>query len=495
MFPINFLWGGATAAHQFEGAYNEDGKGLISADCITSGDGIHNIQRKVTYRLADGTTGAVPIFPAQELPEGAELTILPNYHYPTHKATDHYHHYKEDIALMAEMGFKCYRLSIDWARIYPNGEDECPNEKGLEFYDNLFKECYKYHIEPVVTLFHFETPLTLANKGGWANRHTVDCFVEYAKTVIERYHKQVHYWLSFNEIGNMEFLPLFAGALTKYDSKTRAQASYHQFVASALVVKYAHQLDKNLKVGMMIAARATYPLTSSPQDALLLMESNREVNFYCDVQCRGYYPNWKLKEYERNNIHLDTQKGDNLILRQGCVDYIGFSYYSSACVSNDPKAQSTSGNMTTSIVNPYLETSEWGWQIDPDGLRLVLNDLYDRYQLPLFIVENGLGAIDHLNEDGSIHDDYRIDYLRKHILAIKQAIELDGIEVIGYTPWGCIDLISAGTGEMRKRYGFVYVDKNDDESGTLKRIKKDSFYWYKKVIETNGEELGGYSND
>lgn len=486
-FPVNFLWGGATAAHQFEGGYDEGGKGLITADCITGGDGIHNIQRKVTYVLPDGATGETQIYPACDLPDGARFTCLKDKFYPTHEASDDYHRYKEDIALMAEMGFKCYRTSINWGRVYPNGDGEV-NEEGLKFYDDLFHECLKYNIQPVITLFHFETPAALANIGGWTNRRTMNAYVNYCKTVINRYKDIVKYWMTFNEIGNMEFLPLFAGGMTKFDAQSRSTASYHQFLGSAKVVQYAHSIDPSLKIGMMIASKAIYPLTSSPKDALLKMEEERSVNFYCDVQCNGYYPPYKLKEYERKNIKLPIKEGDLEALKKGTVDYIGFSYYSSSCVSSDPSQNTTSGNMTTSVINPYLEKSEWGWQIDPDGLRLVLNDLNDRYHLPLFIVENGLGAKDTL-EEGKIHDSYRIDYLKKHIIAMKEAIELDGIDIIGYTPWGCIDLVSAGTGEFRKRYGFVYVDKNDEGTGTLNRIKKDSFTWYKKVIETNGEEL------
>lgn len=486
-FPSNFLWGGATAAHQFEGGYDEGGKGLITADCIVGGDGIHNIQRQVTYTLPDGSAGSVPIFPAQDLPDNAQFACLEGKFYPTHEASDDYHRYKEDIALMAEMGFKCYRTSINWGRIYPNGDGEV-NEEGLKFYDNLFNECLKYNIQPVITLFHFETPVALANQGGWTNRKTMDAYVTYCKTVINRYKDHIKYWMTFNEIGNMEFLPLFAGGMTKFDAASRAIASYHQFLASAKVVEYAHSIDPTLKIGMMIASKAIYPLTSSPQDALLQMDEERSVYFYCDVQCNGKYPAYKLKEYERKNITLPIQDGDLETLEKGTVDYIGFSYYSSSCVSSDPSQNTTSGNMTTSVINPYLEKSEWGWQIDPDGLRLVLNDMTDRYHLPLFIVENGLGALDTV-EEGKVYDTYRIDYLKKHIIAMKQAIELDGIDIIGYTPWGCIDLVSAGTGEFRKRYGFVYVDKNDDGTGTLNRIKKDSFAWYQHVIETNGEEL------
>lgn len=490
-FPENFLWGGASAAHQCEGGYLEDGKGLCTADVITGGDGIHNIQRRITYRMPDGSRGNSPVFPMAEIPEGAVLTCFEDEFYPTHEATDFYHHYQEDIALMAEMGFKCYRLSINWSRIYPHGDDAQPNEKGLQFYDRVFDECLKYGIEPVVTLFHFETPLDLVHRyGGWIDRNCIDAFTGYCRTVFERYQNKVKYWLTFNEINNMNFLPMYAGGLMKIDEQSRAQASYHQFVASAQAVSLAHEINPSLKVGMMIAGQIAYGMTANPQDALLVMESERSMYFYCDVQCRGSYPAWKEKEYERKGICLVKEEGDEKILRKGTVDYIGFSYYSSSCVSSDPNTETTSGNMCTSIINPYLEQTAWGWLIDPDGLRILMNRFTDRYQLPLFIVENGMGALDTMDKQGNIHDTYRIDYLRKHIRAMERAITEDGVNLMGYTAWGSIDLVSAGTGEMRKRYGMVYVDKQDDGTGTYARKKKDSFYWYQKVISSNGEDLG-----
>ncbi len=489
-FPKNFLWGGASAAHQCEGGYREDGKGLCTADVITSGDGIHNIQRRVTYEMPDGSKGSCQVFPMSEIPDGAVLKCFDDEFYPTHEAVDFYHHYKEDIALMAEMGFKCYRMSINWTRIYPNGDDPMPNEKGLEFYDKVFDECLKYGIQPVVTLFHFETPLGLVHKyGGWVHRACINEFEKYCKTVFERYQNKVKYWITFNEINNMNFLPMYAGGLLKIDEQSRAQASYHQFLASAMAVKLAHRIAPDMKVGMMIAGQVAYGMTANPKDALLVMERERDMYFYCDVQCWGVYPAWKEKEYERNGVHLVKEDGDDAILKDGTVDYIAFSYYSSSCVSCDPNTETTSGNMCTSIINPYLEQTEWGWLIDPDGLRILMNRFMDRYQLPLFIVENGMGAMDKPDENGNIHDDYRIDYLRKHIRAMEQAITEDGVLLLGYTVWGSIDLVSAGTGEMRKRYGMVYVDKQDDGTGTYTRRKKDSFYWYQKVILSNGETL------
>nr|WP_315968798.1 family 1 glycosylhydrolase [Candidatus Stoquefichus massiliensis] len=391
--------------------------------------------------------------------------------------------------MMAEMGFKCYRMSINWTRIFPHGDDQEPNEKGLLFYDDVFDECLRYGIEPVVTIFHFEIPLDLTNRyGGWIDRQCVDAYVRYCEVIFKRYQHKVKYWMTFNEINNMEILPLYAGGLLNNDDQSKAIGTYHQFIASALAVQKAHQINPNMKVGMMIAYTAAYALTCHPQDELKLMKDNQIRHFYCDVQCRGHYPDYKSQEYKRNHIKLPILPGDEDILKNGTVDYIGLSYYTSSCVSSDPKQNTTSGNMTTSVVNPYLKQSEWGWQIDAVGLRIALNQLYERYELPLFIVENGLGAIDE-RKDGVILDDYRIDYLREHIIEMKKAIEEDGVHIIGYTPWGCIDLISAGTGEMRKRYGFVYVDKDDAGHGTLNRYKKKSFYWYKNVIVSNGEDL------
>lgn len=488
--PEKFLWGGATAAHQYEGGFNEDGKGLCTADVITGGDGIHGIERRITYLLPDGGKGSREILPMSDLPEGALPQCFDDEFYPSHEATGFYHHYKEDIALMAEMGFKCFRLSINWCRIYPNGDDAFPNEKGLAFYERVFEECHKYGIEPIVTIQHFETPLGLVKKyGGWANRVCVDCYERYCETIFNRYKGKVKYWMTFNEINNMDFMPIYGGGLLKADPQSRAQAAYHQFLASAKAVKSAHGIDPEMKVGMMLAYRPSFPLTANPEDCLMAMLEERICYFYSDVQCLGRYPDYKWKEYERDGVKLPVKDGDMELLREGTVDYIGFSYYASNCVSADPNVEKATGNMTTSVVNPYLEQSEWGWSIDAVGLRISLNELYDRYHLPLFIVENGLGALDKLEEDGKVHDSYRIAYLRKHIAAFKEAVEMDGVDLMGYTPWSAVDLVSAGSGEIRKRYGFVYVDKYDDGTGDLSRYRKDSFYWYKNVIRTNGEDL------
>ncbi|GFP74471.1 family 1 glycosylhydrolase [Clostridium fungisolvens] len=487
-FRKGFLWGGATAANQFEGGYLEDGKGLSTADIMTNGS--HKSARRITYTMPDGTRKSQPVFPFESIPDEAVLECHEGEYYPSHQAIDFYNHYKEDIALFAEMGFNCFRLSINWARIFPNGDDELANEKGLEFYDNVFDELLKHNIEPVVTISHYETPLALTNNyGGWLDRRVIDFYVRYCETIFNRYKNKVKYWMTFNEINIMDHMPTFAGGVIKNDDQSRAQAVYHQFLASAKVVQLGHEINPDFKIGMMTAYGSTYALTCNPEDELKLMKSDQQRHFFSDVQCRGVYPEYKLKEYERLGVKLEKQDGDDELLKNGTVDYIGFSYYSSSVVSSDKNKTVTDGNMSTSVLNPYLKATDWGWQIDPVGLRLALNRLQERYNLPLFIVENGMGAIDKVEEDGSVHDTYRMEYLARHIEAMKEAVEEDGVNLIGYTPWGCIDLVSAGTGEMRKRYGFIYVEKDDNGDGPLTRSRKDSFYWYKKVIGSNGEDL------
>ncbi len=487
-FKKDFLWGGATAANQFEGGYLEDGKGLSTADVMTNGS--HTSARRITYTMPDGTKKSQGVFPFESIPDGAVLECHEGEYYPSHQAIDFYHHYKEDIALFAEMGFNCFRLSINWARIFPNGDDKLPNEKGLEFYGNVFDELLKYNIEPVVTISHYETPLALTNKyGGWLDRRVIDFYVKYCETIFNRFKDKVKYWMTFNEINMMDYVPAFAGGVIRNDEQSKAQAVYHQFLGSAKVVQLGHEINPNFKIGMMTAYGSTYALTCNPEDELKLMKNDQQKHFFSDVQCRGFYPGYKLKEYDRLGVKLEKQEGDDELLRNGTVDYIAFSYYSSSVVTTDETKKVTDGNMSTSVLNPYLKATDWGWQIDPVGLRLALNRLQERYNLPLFIVENGMGAIDKVEEDGSIHDNYRIDYLARHIEEMKKAVEEDGVDLMGFTPWGCIDLVSAGTGEMRKRYGFIYVDKNDDGNGPLTRSRKDSFYWYKKVISTNGEDL------
>jgi len=478
-FPKDFLWGGATAANQFEGGYREGGKGLSTADVMTGGT--HTTPRRITPELEEGI------------------------YYPSHEAIDFYHHYKEDIKLFGEMGFKTFRLSINWSRIFPNGDDATPSEEGLKFYDDVFAELKKYNIEPLVTISHYETPFGLTKKyNGWASREVIDCYVRYCETIFNRYKDVVKYWLTFNEINclTMPFGAFMGGGILlngggelAFDKETddskqiRFQALHHQFIASAKAVKLGHEINKDFKIGCMIAYMTTYPYTCNPEDIFLAQERDNLNNFLCsDVQIRGEYPGFAKRFFRENNIEIQMEENDEQILKEGCVDFYTFSYYMSNCSSNDPELERTSGNILGGVKNPYLKASDWGWQIDPKGLRWTLNNIYNRYQIPLMVVENGLGAVDEIEADGSINDDYRIDYLREHIKEMKEAIN-DGVDLIGYTPWGCIDLVSASTGEMKKRYGFIYVNKDNDGNGDLSRSKKNSFYWYKNVIESNGEIL------
>lgn len=486
-FKENFLWGGATAANQHEGGYNLGGRGLSTFDAVTGGGYLK--PRKITYKRKDGTIGEAEIDSTMTgpVPENTVGYIKEDVFYPSHQATDFYHHYKEDIKLMAEMGFKCFRMSISWSRIVPDGMYEI-NEEGLKFYDDVFDELKKYGIEPVVTIDHFDMPLNLAdNYDGWLDRRVIDSFLFYAKTVFERYKGKVKYWMTFNEIN------VLSGwcQIGVHDNNPQNlyQAHHHIFVASAKAVQLGHEIDPENKIGMMVAYTPCYPMTCKPEDVLESLKFNRQKNFYMDVQVKGYYPEYQLKEFERNGIHIQMEKDDLETIKKGTVDFIGFSYYMSTVASTDPNAEKTEGNQFVAYKNPYLTTSDWGWTVDPLGLRIVLNEIYDRYHVPMFIVENGLGAPDEIKEDGSIDDSYRFEYLRNHIQAMKDAVELDGVDLMGYTPWGCIDIVSAGTGEMKKRYGFVYVERYDDGTGDFSRRKKNSFDWYKKAIESNGETL------
>ncbi|OUP09731.1 family 1 glycosylhydrolase [Collinsella sp. An2] len=492
-FPKGFLWGGATAANQYEGAWDEGGKGPSTADVMTNGS--HHVPRRITWRdPTTGATGSTPVFEAceQGFPEGVEPTVIEGEYYPSHLATDFYHHYREDIALMGEMGFKCFRLSINWTRIFPNGDDAAPNEEGLAFYDKVFEECERHGIEPLVTLSHYEMPLHLVTAyGGWINRKVVDHFVRYATTVMKRYLGKVRYYLTFNEINMVGLGCFIAGGLTDVSAQAKAQAAHHQFIASALTVKAAHELSDDIMVGQMLAYNPNYPYSADPADDLLVMEREHGTLWYSDVQTGGVYPPYRKREMERESIVLDMAPGDEELLAAYPADFLAFSCYGGSTVSvRQKELEAAEGNLAMGIVkNPYLEANAWGWATDPYCLRLALNTLYDRYHKPLFVVENGIGWEDVLEPDGSVHDGYRIDYLRKNIQSMKDAVELDGVDLMGYTMWGCVDLVSAGTGEMRKRYGFVYVDRNDEGEGSFARTRKDSFYWYQKIIATNGEDL------
>jgi 6-phospho-beta-glucosidase len=469
----DFLWGGATAANQFEGGYLEGNKGLSTVDVIPAGkDRVAVMKGKMKMMECDD-----------------------KHYYPSHEAVDFYHHYKEDIALLAEMGFKCFRLSIAWTRIFPNGDDAVPNEDGLKFYDEVFDECLKYGIEPLVTITHFDVPMHLVKTiGSWRSRKMVEHYERLCETIFTRYKDKVKYWLTFNEINMLLHLPFGSSGLIfeegENEEAVKYQAAHHQLVASAKATEIAHRINPEFKIGCMLAGASTYAYTCAPEDVWKAMGRDREHYFFVDVQSRGEYPNYAKKMFERLNINLKMEDGDEELLKNNTVDFVSFSYYGSRLTSADPKVNTqTAANLFPTLKNPYLKRSEWGWQIDSLGLRITLNALYDRYQKPLFIVENGLGAIDTPDENGYVEDDYRIEYIREHIKAFKAAVEEDGVDLLGYTSWGCIDLVSSSTGEMSKRYGFIYVDKDDQGNGTMKRSKKKSFNWYKKVISTNGEDL------
>ncbi|MHC5375330.1 family 1 glycosylhydrolase [Enterococcus sp. LJL120] len=491
VFSEKFLWGGATAANQYEGGYLDGGKGLSTADVIIAGS--HTVPRQITWlNPQTGETGKTGMGFGTEMdfPEGAIPAVIDGEYYPSHQATDFYHHYKEDIALMAEMGFRTFRLSMNWGRIFPNGDDQTPNEEGLKFYDAVFDECQKYQIEPLVTLSHYETPLNLVIKyGGWVNRGLIDFFETYAKTVFARYQGKVNYWLTFNEINCMEFAPFMAGGVMENTPQNRAQAAHNQFVASAKAVRAAHEIGPEIQVGQMLAYQPIYAYTCDPADQLFTMEAAQSGLFYSDVQTGGAYPNYRLKKYQREGIVLEDTPEDYDLIKQYTADFLSFSCYGSSTVSTHEDVAGSGGNLMMGIKNPYLETNAWGWATDPACLRIALNTLYDRYHKPLWIVENGIGWDDQVEADGSIHDSYRIDYLRQNIQSMDDAINIDGVDLMGYTMWGCIDLVSAGTGEMKKRYGFVYVDRDDVGNGSLARSKKDSFYWYKKMVASDGADL------
>lgn len=482
-FPKDFLWGGATAASQVEGAYNEGGKGLDSQDCKPQ---YFNLTReeKNDWKYKQMTS------------EKYELAKTVNgiANYPFRFGSDEYHRYKEDIALFAEMGMKVYRLSISWARIYPNGDDEKPNEEGLKYYKDLFNECHKYGIKIFVTILHYAVPTNLMDKyGAWKNRKMIDFYVKYAKTLFENYKDDVDYWLPFNEINAGRFNPYNGCGLIKdreerYDEAVY-QSLHHQFIANALTVKLAHEMMPGSKVGCMIARFCHYAATCDPKDQLTQLHDEQYTNwFYTDVMARGTYPSYMDRFFETNDIHIVKEEGDEELLKAYPVDFVAFSYYFTQVSTASEDWEKTDGNLVIANKNPYLESSEWGWQKDPTGLRITLNQVYDRYQKPVFIAENGLGAVDTLNEDRTVHDPYRIDYLKGHIEAMKEAI-IDGVDLFGYTMWGIIDLVSCGSIEMSKRYGVIYVDADDEGHGTFNRYKKDSFFWYKKCIESNGEDL------
>lgn len=486
-FREDFLWGAAVAANQYEGGYKADGKGTSNTDVITRGS--KDEQRYITYLLADGSKGKTPLYDIDTIPENVTYHCFDDEFYPNHDATDFYHHVAEDIKLMGEMGLKMLRFSISWSRIYPNGDDELPNEAGLLFYDKIFVELGKYNIEPLVTINHYEIPLKLTERcNSWESRKTIDYFYRYCKTIFNRYHDKVKYWIVFNEINHINIIPFMAAGITTNDPQIIANASHYELLAAAKVVALGKCINSEFRFGCMIGHTQSYPYSCNPEDVLKNRKFMNHCYFYSDVQVRGYYPAFQLKQYERDGIYLDITDEDKEVLSKGTVDFVSFSYYGSGTQSVDQGlSNSGKGNMVDKgPENPYLSVSEWGWTIDPVGLRLALLEVYDRYQKPIFVVENGLGAMDVLEEGNSINDDYRISYLHAHINAMYDAINEDGVNLIGYTPWSFIDIVSAGSGELKKRYGFVYVNRYDDGTGNFDRYKKKSFEWYKQVIKDGG---------
>ncbi|MDK7989096.1 glycoside hydrolase family 1 protein [Enterococcus raffinosus] len=482
-FDKDFLWGGAISTSQADGGYNEDGRGMQTQDC-------RYLDPSWTFEQVEEKHHN-DSFSRKEF-EAALAAKEDTDFYPFRRGIDFYHRNKEDIALFAEMGMKVFRTSICWSRIFPNGDDQQPNEKGIQFYKDLFKECQKNGMKVFCTILHYDIPVNLVTKyGGWTNRQTIDFFVDYCKVLFEEFADLVDYWLPMNEFNAGRFSPwdgvcLFPDEATSQDI---FQCLHHQFIAHARVTKLAHEMIPDSKVGGMIARFTTYSATCKPEDALQAVQDDQYANwFYTDIMVRGKYPKYMDRYFEKFNITIDFAEGDEEILKEGTVDFLSFSYYFSQVSTSDQGWEKTAGNLIMANKNPYLETSEWGWQIDPIGLRVTLNQMYDRYELPLFIAENGLGTGDTLESDGSVHDPYRIEYLKKHIEQMKEAV-IDGVEVLGYTMWGIIDIVACGPLTMSKRYGVIYVDLDNGGKGTGDRYKKDSFYWYKQCIESNGENL------
>lgn len=485
--PKGFLWGGATADFQYEGGFDEGGRGPSTHDYETNGSVDH--PRHHTMKMPDGTiiTPKSSFLDAENVPMDAKPVFLKDQYYPSHKAVDFYHHYKEDIKLMAGMGFNVYRFSIAWSRVFPTGEEDEPNEDGLKFYDHVIDELEKYHIQPLITICHDELPINLAVKyDGFNSRKVIDLYVKYAKTLFKRYGKRVKYWLTFNEINAVRgFGPTGVHESTGIN---RYQAAHNMFVASARVVKLGHEMIPGSQFGAMYALSTVYPRTCKPEDMLATQAELRENWYFVDTMGRGYYPRFADEILQHHGVKgltaIKMEPEDKQILKDGQLDFIAFSYYRSNTFKAGDKWFNVGGSP-----NPYLKETPWGWGVDPLGLRYTMNMIYDRIQKPIFIVENGMGAIDQPDENNYVADDYRIDYLKKHLSAMADAINIDKVPCIGYTMWAPIDLVSLSTGEMKKRYGFVYVDMDDLGNGTLKRVPKKSYKWMKHIIETNGKAL------
>ncbi len=493
-FKEGFLWGGATAANQYEGYPLEGNGALATCDVMTNGS--HTVRRQVTWKKEDGTTGSTPLcFGSQErhLPEGAIPALLDDdkYYYPAHIASDGYHHFKEDIKLFAEMGFKSYRFSTKWSRVYPDPKGEA-SEEGLAYYEAIVDECLKYGIEPLITLHHYETPLIFSQTcNGWEGRECIELFVKYATTLFERLKGKVKYYLTFNEINCIEAAPFVTAGLIHADDQNIVNATFNQFLASSLTVKAAHENYPDIKVGMMLAFGPTYGLTCDPVDQLLARQAEDHALFYADVQMLGRYPDYILADYKRKGLVIPAKEGEMEIIEKYTCDFLSFSCYGSGVITTHTEGTEKgegNGAAVNRVANPYLKTNAWGWATDPQCLRIALNIFNNRYHCPLWCVENGIGWNDQF-EDDTVHDDYRIDYMRANIQSMKDAVEIDNVDLMGYLYWGSVDIVSNGEGEMAKRYGQIYVDADNLGKGTFKRTPKDSFTWYKNVIACNGEKL------
>lgn len=496
-FPKDFLWGGSISAAQAEGGWNEGGKSPVQIDYATTSEPPK--MRSIYYKGKSGSRESVTLF--NKIPENCEYEIYDDLHYMNHEGADFYHRYKEDIALFAEMGFTTFNTSISWARIYPNGIQGGLNREGVEFYRDVFKECRKYHIDPVITLYKYDEPVYFEQVyGGWSNRAMIDEFVEFAKVCFTEYKEYVNKWITFNEINIILLQRLIKGSLYEEDAaevsaQKRYEELHNQIVAAARSVRAAHEIDENIKVGCMICGHVLYPFTCDPKDVMLSYKTFQDTFCYsADAMMRGEYPGFAKRMWSEDKVSLEITEQDKIDMTEGKSDFLAFSYYMTNCITTHEHDKTAGGNMSQGVKNPYLKYSDWGWAMDPTGFKYFLHLLNDRYTKPLLVVENGLGAHDTVEKDGSIHDDYRIEFLKSHIKAMKEAVE-EGVHLIGYTTWGCLDLVSASTGQMEKRYGFIYVDRNDKGEGDFHRIKKDSFYWYQKVIATNGEDLENNNDD
>ncbi len=480
-FPKGFLWGTSISAEQAEGAWDEGGKSPVQIDYATAGSTTEH--RKIWYLNADGERESMGLW--GHLPAGAKYQIFDDLHYTNHDACDFYHHWEEDLNLFAEMGFTTFNTSLAWSRIYPYGVQGGVNKEGVEFYRKVFTKARELGMDPVITLYKYDEPVYFEETyGGWENRAMIDEFVAFAKTCFTEYKGLINKWMTFNEINILIAFPGKGG-----DMQRTYEELHNQMIASAKSVIAAHEIDPEIKVGAMLCGICSYPLTPDPEDVMANYKHFQDKFCYCgDAMLRGEYPSYSTRIWKENNVCLNISEEDKQILREGKSDFLGFSYYMSNCITTHANEEQIGGNMQMGIKNPYLKASDWGWQIDPVGYKYFLHLMYDRYQVPLFDVENGLGAFDTVDEDGCIHDTYRIDYHRAHIQKLKEAVE-EGVDIFGYTTWGGLDLVSAGTGQMEKRYGMIYVDMDDKGNGTFERKRKDSFFWYKKCIESNGDEL------